>query len=148
MQPSSGATDTEVVVARVSTVGELVWAKRFGGPGQQYGFGGGVGLGPNGDVVLGGSFDAFIEFDDRSLTGVGSTDAFAASLRWDNGATIWAERFGGPANSSTFEATVSPDGTLMLLVGTFGSVTEFADRELTTNGGNDALCAAIIPRLD
>lgn len=64
----------DVFVAKYSTSGSLVWAKRFGGSeGDQSN---GTAVDASGAVIITGSFSGTVNFDGQSLTSAGASDIF------------------------------------------------------------------------
>ena len=91
-----GATDSsDVVVAQYTKNGGGVWAKRFGGNGNQSAYA--VSAFPNGDVVTGGVFDTTFSIGTYSVafsSTMGGYDSFFAVLAGDSGTPRWAARAG------------------------------------------------------
>lgn len=95
---------TDVFAARIDDDGEVIWATRFGGTGNDYNRG--LALAPNGDVYLTGSFEAEILVGTDILASSGFSDVYIAKLDADGG-PVWGRRAGG--SGFDFGEAVSTD---------------------------------------
>ncbi|MBL7752837.1 MAG: T9SS type A sorting domain-containing protein [Chitinophagaceae bacterium] len=91
---SSGGTDA--YVARYTTMGTYIWAKKAGGSSAE--ILNAVKLASNGDVLFTGSFNGTVDFDPSATTAnlvsAGPANAFVA--RWSStGTYVWAKSVGG-----------------------------------------------------
>lgn len=90
---SSGTND--VFVSKFSTDGDMVWAKRMGGTGNEIGEG--IVIDNSGNVYTTGHFTTTADFNPgagaANLTSAGSDDIFISKLDGD-GNHLWAIRFG------------------------------------------------------
>jgi hypothetical protein len=100
---SAGGSDAFLL--RLSPKGELVWARRFGGPQSDVGLR--VAVGPDG-VWVTGSFQGTMSTA-PPLTSAGRTDAFLAKLDLD-GKVLWARRIGGPKDDAGCGVAASRNG--------------------------------------
>ena len=89
------SSQTDIFLASVSSQGEYLWAKRFGGPSEQQTRS--IAINGDGKVALGGVFKGSINFDGQQLTEnqPGEYCGFLAKFD-DNGNTLWCKRFGEP----------------------------------------------------
>ena len=93
MSLSSGTGNgEEIFVARYDTNGNLLWARRAGGPLNDRASGVCVRL--KGDVYVTGLFGGAAAFSNQSLTSLGSADIFVARYT-PNGVLQWVQRAGG-----------------------------------------------------
>lgn len=137
---SLGANDT--FVSKLDSSGNFVWAKTFGGLGNESG--NSLAIDPSGNVILGGSFSTTVDFDPgvgtSNLISVGNNDAFV--LKLDSlGNYVWAKPFGGTANAdSVVDLTVDGSGNIFS-TGNYESTVDFDPGVGTTNltavGGRD-----------
>jgi hypothetical protein len=95
---ATGNADFDVVLAKYDLNGDPKWAKRFGGPFDEYA--GGLAVDPAGNVTITGAFRKQISFgpgDDHFA--LGEDDIYVA--RFDtNGKLAWAHTYGGERNDS------------------------------------------------
>jgi hypothetical protein len=144
--PLVGSGDKwEIFVARLSTIGELKWAQRFGGPGDQQAFAVGV---SGSKIVFGGQFFGSLTVGDFTINhfSQNGADAYAGSVAYDDGTGTWLERISSANDETvTTDAAVSHEGNA-ILVGYFAGVTQFADTDLTSSGTKDGFCVEIAPK--
>jgi hypothetical protein len=114
--------------------GPVLWAKRFGGPGNQVVTG--VAVDAIGNVFLTGYFFGSIDFDVATLTSAGSGDAFVAKLDGLTGQALWARGFGNAASQSGKSIAVDATGDVTV-TGDFTSAIDFGAGPLVTSGGSD-----------
>jgi hypothetical protein len=134
--PSSGATD--VFVAKYSSSGSLVWAKRYGG--SSYDMAQAIAVDGNGNVVVIGYFKGTADFGSGSMTSSGgSNDVFLAKYASD-GSPLWAKRFGATTSDYGFGVAVDGSGNV-LVTGDFSSTVDFGGGPLTPSGGGDIFVA-------
>jgi hypothetical protein len=93
----TSAGNFEILVAKHDPSGALLWAKRAGGTGLDWGFA--LALDGAGNSYVTGRFTGTATFDSTVMTTVGSDDVFVAKYD-SSGALVWARRAGG---SSTDE---------------------------------------------
>ena len=93
----TSAGDFDILVARHDPSGALVWAKRAGGTGLDWGYA--LALDGAGNSYVTGRFTGTATFDSTVMTTAGSDDVFVAKYD-SSGALVWARRAGG---SSTDE---------------------------------------------
>jgi hypothetical protein len=115
---SAGAGD--VFVARYGSDGTFVWAKSFGGTGDDRGTK--LAALADGSCALTGYFYRSATFgageaNQTTLTSAGGSDLFAARLSPD-GTLVWAKRFGGAAYDRGSDIATLADGSI-LLAGSF-----------------------------
>jgi len=70
--------DKDVFALKLDRDGKILWARRAGGSGTDYGFG--IAVGQEGHVYLTGSFTGTAAFDSTQLTSRGLNDAFIGKL--------------------------------------------------------------------
>jgi hypothetical protein len=91
---SAGGTD--VYVAKLDPAsGQVLWAKRFGGTGNDSPAA--IVVDASNDVYIAGQFEGSVNFGSGPLTSAGSADAFALKLASADGAHVWSQKFGGTA---------------------------------------------------
>ena len=122
---SSGFYD--IFISKLDTTGNLVWAKKIGGPGYDFGFS--IAIDATGNVCLTGVFEGAeaCDFDPGigvfSLTPFGFYDAYVVKLN-TVGNLIWAKQFGGTGNDQSNSIVSNSLGEL-LFSGYFNSSVDF-----------------------
>lgn len=110
--PGSGRTElasaggTDVFVLRLNPRGELVWARRLGGPLADAGSD--VAVDATG-VWLAGSFQGTFEVGASRLESAGKADGFVARLGSD-GTPQWTQRIGGPRDDEARSVALDAGG--------------------------------------
>jgi hypothetical protein len=66
IRTTSGASDGDIFVVKLSSSGNYVWGETFGGAGLDIGYG--LGIDNEGDPVLGGFFTDIVDFDPNPLS--------------------------------------------------------------------------------
>jgi hypothetical protein len=135
---SAGGYD--IILLKYNANGQLRWAKRMGGPGDD-GFEGGVGsvaTGDDGSVYLGCIFSDSMVVDNQQFVSNGEKDV--ALMKLDtNGHLVWGKSFGTVYNE--FVSRILVKRNRLYLIGLFsdaGTATLQIDNiSLTTHGGWD-----------
>ncbi len=144
--PLTSAGGTDIFVAKYSANGALIWARQFGGAGNEVVRG--VTAHPAGDVFIVGSFEGTALFGATTLISAGGSDAFAARLQSSSGIVIWAASAGGTGDE---RATGIFGGSTLGVVGEFGGTATFGGASsggptttLTSAGGQDVFGWALL----
>jgi hypothetical protein len=132
---SSGGND--IVVMKVTTAGDVVWARQFGGAGSDSGVD--VYFDPAGGIVIAGNFEQSMSVGSSVLTSAGGSDGFL--LRLDvNGGVVWARQFGGQGDDFAGKLISDKHGGYFL-DGAFSGVADLdpgaGTHTLTSAGEND-----------
>ncbi len=130
---SAGSGD--IFVVKYDGLGNVLWAKSFGGISDDYG--NGVAIDGNGNVFITGYFHSTtITFGTTTLTRVGGNDVFI--VKCDSfGNVIWAKSAGGSANDESNSIALDSSGNV-LIIGSFNSPSiTFGTTTLASAGGND-----------
>jgi len=122
---------TDVFLARFTTAGGLLGAARYGGTGNDTGFG--LAVDASGNIIIGGSFNGTAAFGGASLISAGLTDIFLAKYS-SAGAHVWSERWGGTVSDAIQAVAVDPSGNIAT-TGTFQGTTNL--------GGSNLLAGSI-----
>jgi hypothetical protein len=129
----------DVVAGRFTGDGTHVWSFRYGDTGFDIGYG--IGVTPQGNVVLAGVFDTTITFG--TLTVTGKNNAFVTRMSASNTPTHeWAVSLGGDDSDLTNGAAVAPDGSVYV-VSSFTGMTNIGGTPLTSQD-IDAWVAALV----
>lgn len=136
---SNGGKD--VFVAKVSSTGNINWAKAFGDAISDYGQA--ISIDAFGNVNTSGMFSGTVDFDPSAatstLTSFGGSDVFISQLN-NNGDYIWAKQLGGTSNDAGAGIATDANGNIYA-TGNFQGTADFdpgnATYSLTSNGGRD-----------
>ncbi|MBL0046935.1 MAG: hypothetical protein IPP32_02395 [Bacteroidetes bacterium] len=108
---SASATQKDVFLSKLDAQGNFVWAKAFGGLGNDVGSG--IKLNTNGDIYIAGSFFGVADFDpDTSvfiLPSKGSNDAFISKFN-NAGDFMWANKIGGTSYDACLTLALDASG--------------------------------------
>jgi hypothetical protein len=134
---AAGADDAWV--ARIAPGGAQVWAKSFGGAGNEVCAGLAV---DSSDVVwLTGYFDESVDFGGGMLSTLGGADVFLAALG-QNGAHVYSQRFGGASTQSGKAIVIDEDG-YVVVTGTMAGSMSFGGETLSSEGLDDVFLAKL-----
>jgi chitodextrinase len=131
---SAGGSD--IFLAKYSSSGAHLWSKRFGGTGNDMGFG--IAVAGNGDVAVTGSFGNFgsaVDFGGGPLTSAGGPDIFVAKYSTD-GVHLWSRGMGGTGQDVGQSVGVDGGGNVVV-TGYFQGTVNFGSGSLTSAGGTD-----------
>ena len=92
---SSSNGKTDLIVFKSDTSGNLIWAKKYGGIGNEQS--NNLCIDAQGNVIVTGNFEGIGTFDNLTLTSTGGTDVFVLKLN-TNGTTLWARNFGSSSD--------------------------------------------------
>ena len=123
----NSAGDTDIILAKLSSSGVPLWAKRFGGASTDTVTG--LAIGPAGTVTVAGLFRGPVDFGGISLAGSGATEVFLAQCN-SAGTVQWARKITGADTNEGASVVVAQDGSAYLS-GAFSGVTTFGAHSLT-----------------
>jgi hypothetical protein len=128
---SSGNRD--VLLCQYDSIGQLTWAQRAGGEGEDRGYG--VSQHSNGDIYLTGLFTGKAKFNTIPLIGAALLSTYVAKLS-EQGAFIWVKPGGGGANDFARGLDLKLD-TIGNVIGTgfFSGTLNMNGKSLTSKGG-------------
>lgn len=102
----------DIFIQKLSTEGELIWAKSIGGPGYDYGRA--IKTDSEGNIFICGNYKSFMDFDpgveEFTLFSAGGADAFVMKLN-ANGDFLWAKSLGNVEGDYAMDMSVSSTGT-------------------------------------
>ncbi len=120
---ASDGTKQDLFVAKLDPTGNLLWASRFGGTGQDRGWG--IDVASDGSVYVTGDFSGTMTAGASTLTSAGGADVFVLALD-TAGAVRWARRCGTAAgNDKEAHIAVADDGSVYV-TGVFNSESSVA----------------------
>ncbi|HEU5154819.1 MAG TPA: PKD domain-containing protein [Gemmatimonadales bacterium] len=132
---SAGGTD--IFLAKYSSSGAHLWSKRFGGTGNEVGYG--VAVAGNGDMALTGYFGYFgnatTDFGGGPLTSAGGPDIFVAKFS-ASGVHAWSKAMGGTGQDTGLSVGMDSGGNVVV-TGYFQNAVNFGGGSLTSAGGTD-----------
>jgi enterochelin esterase-like enzyme len=111
----ANAGDKDVILAKLSADGEVLWLKQFGGEGEDKAYA--VTAAPDGTLYVAGMTGSTLE----AGAAQGGLDAFLAAFSAD-GDALWTRQFGTTGWDETTGATVMADGTIAVVGFTAGDL--------------------------
>jgi uncharacterized delta-60 repeat protein len=137
----------DVFIAKYTSVGALVWARRIGGAASEYGRG--IAVDSDGNVYTAGNFNYTADFDPGpgvcNLTSAGYSEIFVSKLD-SSGNLVWARRMGGTEPDVATSIAVGTDGNVCI-TGNFSGTAVFSASapavSLTSAGNCDAFVAKL-----
>ena len=131
----TSAGNNDVFVAKISPTGQFLWAKSFGGVGNDSGWG--IAKSSDDSVVITGSKEGVASFGSNSLDGGQYSEAFIAKLD-SSGNVLWAKDFDSSAVTKSNDIAVLTDGSIAIT----GSVKASSGGSFTGIVGGSALSNA------
>lgn len=101
--------DYDVLVSKYDSNGKLIWAKSFGGSGQDLGYV--IAIDHDNNVIICGSSSTTAVFGAFTLTSNGSSDSFLAKLN-TSGEVMWAFNVGSDSHDWVSGLAISNDNTI------------------------------------
>ena len=129
----TSAGNGDVFVLKLSPLGEVLWAKRFGGINGD--FGEDLVVDSAGHIIVVGRYNDVVDFGSGPHTSKGGTDIFVLKLDED-GKTIWSNSFGGPAKDMALALAVDSTDRIVLAGGFYDSV-DFGSGPVQSAGEGD-----------
>lgn len=140
---SMSSVDLEdIYLAKLDSLGNCTWSKRFGG--LWYDYNTSVAVGPDGHVLLTGLFTTTTAVGDETFITRGGLDTFLVKL--DGGGGVqWARQIGSDQNDVPGGVAVSPaSGAVSFAGSTHGSL-DLGTGTLASAGSSDVLVANFAP---
>ncbi|MGC6468655.1 MAG: SBBP repeat-containing protein, partial [Chitinophagales bacterium] len=139
----------DVFVQKLDPLGNLIWAKSFGGTSADQGYS--IALDASGNVYTTGRFRGTVDFDPgaglATLTSAGSDDVFIQKLD-PLGNLIWAKSFGGTSADYGYSIAVDASGNVYT-TGYFQGTVDFdpgaGTNNLTAQGNRDVFIQKLDP---
>jgi chitodextrinase len=126
---SAGAQD--VFVAKLTSNGSYIWAKRFGDSSAETGLD--VAVDSSGNVAVTGFFQSTINLGGSTLTSVGTTDMFVAKYSSSSGSHLWSKRAGDWQGDSGEAVAFDASGNVVV-TGYFRGQASFGGATLSAEG--------------
>jgi hypothetical protein len=131
---NAGTNNEDIFVSKYDSLGNIIWAKRYGGPGMDHG--NAISADYNSVYISGGFYSSSINFDGIVLSNgnPATCDIFVAKLD-ANGHALWAKRAGAyPDDEWTNDLSLCVNGSVYL-TGFFESSAISFDTIILTNNG-------------
>jgi hypothetical protein len=138
----TSAGENDILLAKLSPTGDVLWAKRYGGAGVD--MLGAVARGPHDEIVLAGEFDGVTALGGAHLSAVAHRDVFVARYTSD-AEHVWSKRFGTAGLNHALAVAVDAAGGV-LLTGTFDQGLDFGPGSLIAIGSSDAFIVKLSDR--
>lgn len=129
---SQGGED--IVVGKLSDSGGVLWAKSFGGPGDDRALA--VAVDRQDAIIVAGSVSESADLGDGDRVGAEQADAFVAKYDED-GELAWARAFGSPTVLDAATAVALGEGDAPHVCGYFGEVFDSGIATHDTRGSSD-----------
>ncbi len=133
---SAGGNDA-FVAQYAGASGALVWARRFGGTGND--FAAAVAVDRSGSVSLAGGFSGQTDFGSNRLTSAGGYDVFVVRLS-SSGMPLWSRRAGSPDDDSAAAVALTASGDVTV-AGTFAGSVDLGGGPVASAGQDDVFVA-------
>lgn len=131
-----GAND--IFFVKYSSGGDFVWAKSFGGTGDDKGKA--IAVDPNGYCYLTGYFSGNASFDAFNLTSSGSSNDIFLAKTDENGTVLWVRKAGGTREDRGRGVAYDLSGNVFVS-GTITQSANFSGTNVTVQGKNSAFIA-------
>jgi len=142
---SAGGND--ILISKLDSSGNFVWAKSMGGTSHDYGFA--ITLDSSGHIYTTGYFDDTADFDPgagiSNLTSAGSSDIFVSKLD-TSGNFVWIKGMGGMSSDHGYGISLDSSGDVYT-TGDFASVSDFDPSAGTTNLTSAGLADIFVTKL-
>jgi hypothetical protein len=135
------AGNTDIFIVKYSPSGEIIWAKRAGGTGEDNA--GSIAVDSDGNVYTGGWFNNVCSFDSTQCTSRGGNDMFLSKYN-NNGSLQWVFTAGGTGSDKTMGLTMDGLGNC-LVSGFFNSTFYFGSNIFISQGSDQVFVAKFTP---
>jgi hypothetical protein len=136
------AGERDLALVKLDAAGEVLWARRYGGPGAE--LAGAVARGPRGAIVIAGEFDGTADLGGTPLKAVGNRDVFVATYT-ASGEHVWSKRFGTAGLNEARGLAIDTDGAVVVAGSFFGKI-DFGAGAMESTGRADAFVAKLSER--
>ncbi|MBL4650868.1 MAG: SBBP repeat-containing protein [Aureispira sp.] len=124
----------QILVQKLTSDGDLIWAKGFGGSGSDHGEK--IRTDLDGNVYVTGSFENTVDFGGFTKTANGAKDIFLMKMS-SSGTVLWVEAFGGVDYDHSSDLVID-DAMNIYLTGGFRQSATFGSQTVISNGEIDA----------
>ena len=134
--------DEDLFVVKLDPAGAQIWAKSFGSPGVEWPRG--FTVDAQGRAIVTGTLESVVDFGSGAELAVNGADDVYLFAMGAAGQTLWARRFGGPADQDGLGVAASAAGDI-LVTGRFHGTIDFGAGTMTTAGDEDIFVARFPP---
>lgn len=135
---AASADERDILIAKLDSEGNFLWAKKAGSSAHDGGFG--IAADASGNCYVAGSFSGTVAFGGTTLTSASSSDIFITKLDTDGG-FLWAQRAAGGAPHESIDpgnGSIATDAAGNCYVtGWFRGTADFGGITLTASGSSD-----------
>lgn len=125
--------DRDIYISKYDSVGNFIWARRYGGLYSDYGLG--IAVDTNSNIYITGYFTDSAQFESNTIIGSGGQDVFIAKVD-ELGNLVWVTSIGGIANEYANGLAVDKAGNAYI-TGVFNGSVVFGPNTLTSSGAID-----------
>lgn len=136
----TSAGNADILVKKTDAGGNVLWAKNFGGAGNDFGFD--IAVDGSGNVYVAGTFRGTATIGTTSMTSVDLDDILVIKIDGSSGSVVWAKGFGTVGDDGAQGIAVDATGNIYI-TGYYGNMftggsAVFGSTTLTSAGGRDA----------
>lgn len=139
--PLTSAGSDDVLVAKLDSAGNYVWASRHGDSDDQSGVA--VAADSQGNVLVTGHFKGSLQFGGSNLSAGAAEDIYVAKLT-SGGAHVWSKDFGDAAQQFGQAIAVDGEGNVVI-TGYFSGSAMFGGGSVTSVDGRDIYAVKLDP---
>ncbi|MCX6266354.1 MAG: T9SS type A sorting domain-containing protein [Bacteroidetes bacterium] len=140
INPLSSNTGWSYFLTKISTSGDVVWAKAVYEAGQSFNYGDLLDLDQNGNVYVGGHFNNKISVEGAEFMPEGTNDYFTIKYS-GSGVYQWIKTI--PANANIMNALSVFDENIVSLAGAAGKNSTLDGFNINRKGGSDCMVATM-----
>ena len=135
---TAASKQRDILIARYTPLGTLLWSRRFGGSGEDYARG--VDVDQQGNLYVAGVFSGSVKFDDITLAGGGKQDQLFVLRLSPNGKVQWAREISGSGSGHGCELDVIDNGHVLVSCDVMGEL-ELDGMPVGSRGRRDSFVA-------
>jgi hypothetical protein len=139
--PTPASFNNNVFVASYGPDGTYRWSKLYVSSGAQ--FGRAITTAPNGDVVIIGDTDGYVDLGGGVITNGGNLDIFVARYSGTDGSYVWGKLFGKGFDQVVRGINIAADGNVLITGGFEGTVDWGGGQMMTSVGASDVYVAKL-----
>ena len=129
---SSGGRD--IFIAKINSSGNVQWAKKAGGNGEDKGLS--ISLDKSGNIYVAGSFKQSASFGSTTITNSGNISAFVAKYN-STGSIQWAKAAGACCDTTQYRSVFVDENKNVYVAGSFKGDANFGSNHFTSTGNSD-----------
>lgn len=125
--------DRDIYICKYDSLGDFIWARRYGGLYSDYGLG--IATDTNSNIYITGYYTDSAQFESNNIIGNGGQDIFIAKIN-ELGSLVWVRSIGGTSNEYANALAVDQEGN-SYITGVFNGSVVFGSSTLTSSGSID-----------